>query len=182
VKAVRETYLGDSALALVVMVVLIAPLALAAAVIDPRRERAQLRYGFAHVPHTGAQMLAILGSNLTVLLVFLVMAVLVQSRRACRTTRGRRVYVGYCDLIVILPVLHNLVLAIGTGVGAYGWRMVIAMLPAGPLELAAYALAASVYLRSRRTQFSPREIETPTAVAALSVALLAVAAGVETFG
>ena len=41
------------------------------------------------------------------------------------------------------------VLVVGAALGAYGERMVRAMLPHGPVELAAYALALALYLQGR---------------------------------
>src|SRR5207247_10434820 len=42
------------------------------------------------------------------------------------------------------------VLVVGASLGAYGSRMAKAMLPHGPLELAAFALAIALYLQGRR--------------------------------
>ena len=41
-------------------------------------------------------------------------------------------------------------LVVGAAIGAYGTRMVGAMLPHGPVELAAYSLALALYLHGRR--------------------------------
>jgi hypothetical protein len=180
-KPLRRTYLADTRLALLGFLVAVVPVAAAVAALDPRRERALLHFGFAHVPHEPGQTLAILSANLTVLLPFLAMAVLVQARVLCRTSCGRRAFVWFCDFVVAVPVLHNLVLAVGSSVGAYGWRMVLSMLPAGPIELAAFALAASVYLHSRRTRIRAGEIGQPALVATLSFAVLLFAAVTETF-
>lgn len=180
-KTLSRTYLGDAWWALLGFLASVIPVATAVAAIGARRLRAQLHFGFAHVPHTPEQTLAIVSANLTVLLPFLVMAVLVQARWVCRTAGARRAFVWFCDFVVALPVLHNFVLAVGSSVGAYGWRMVVSMLPAGPIELTAYALAASVYLHSRRAPVGLGQIGEPARVAALSFAVLLVAAVIETF-
>ena len=39
---------------------------------------------------------------------------------------------------------------VGAALGAYGTRMALAMLPHGPLELAAFATALALYLDARR--------------------------------
>jgi hypothetical protein len=180
-KPLSRAYVTDAKLALLVFLATAIPVAAAVAVVDARRERALLRFGFAHVPHAPGQTLAIVAANLTVLLPFLAMAVLVQARWVCRTAGGRRAFVWFCDFVVAVPVLHNLVLAVGSSVGAYGWQMVLSMLPAGPIELTAFALAASVYLHSRRAPVGLGQIGEPARVAALSFAVLLLAAVIETF-
>jgi hypothetical protein len=140
-----------------------------------------LHFGFAYVPHAPGQTLSIVAENLRVLLPFFAMAVLVQARRVCRTAHGRRTFRCYCDLVVTVLVANDLVLPMGRSVGAYGRRMVLSMLPAGPIELAAYALATSVYLRSRRSSIGGREAPGMTRVAALSAGALLIAALIETY-
>jgi hypothetical protein len=180
-KLLNRTYLVDAGLVLLGFLASVIPVAAAVAAIDPRREQALLHFGFAHVPHAPGQTFSIITANLTVLLPFLVMAVLVQARWVCRTAGGRRAFTWFCDFVVAVPVLHNLVLAVGSSVGAYGWRMVLSMLPSGPIELTAFALAASVYLYSRRAPVGVGQIGEPARVAALSFAVLVVAAVIETF-
>ena len=67
---------------------------------------------------------------------------------------------------------------IGASFGAYGTRMVRAALPHGPVELAAYSLALSLYLHGRRRPLPARCV---VAVLALSVSTLALAAVLETY-
>ena len=69
-------------------------------------------------------------------------------------------------------------LVVGVAIGAYGLRMVRAVLPHGPIELAAYTLAIALYLHGRRRALPARQI---AATIATSLALLAVAAVLETF-
>lgn len=70
------------------------------------------------------------------------------------------------------------VIVVGASLGAYGARMVRAVLPHGPVELAAYSLALALYLEGRRRPLRGRHV---VAVLALSTAALAVAAVLETF-
>jgi hypothetical protein len=62
--------------------------------------------------------------------------------------------------------------------GAYGSRMGVAMLPHGPLELAAYALALALYLHARR---GPLTVGRVGATATACLTLLAVGSMLETF-
>jgi hypothetical protein len=70
------------------------------------------------------------------------------------------------------------VLVVGAGLGAYGWRMARAELPHGPVELAAYALALALYLQGSKRALPSRHL---ARVVAMSAALLAFAAVLETF-
>ena len=70
------------------------------------------------------------------------------------------------------------VLRVGVSLGAFGTRMAVAMLPHGPVELAAFATALALYLRGRGRPLSIRQL---VMTAAVSVALLAAAAALETF-
>jgi hypothetical protein len=74
-------------------------------------------------------------------------------------------------------VAGNLIV-IGASFGAYGTRMLRAALPHGPVELAAYSLALSLYLKARSRPVLARRL---LAVLALSVSMLAVAAVLETY-
>jgi len=81
------------------------------------------------------------------------------------------------DTLLALQVAFNTAL-IGAALGAYGTRMVGAVLPHGPVELAAYSLALALYLRARRTPVALRHVAT-TAVVCLGA--LALAALLETY-
>ena len=85
--------------------------------------------------------------------------------------------VAAVDTVLTLAVAVNVAL-VGAALGAYGNRMAVAMLPHGPLELAAYALALALYLHARRGPIAARHV-----LAAGSVCLggLALAALLETF-
>jgi hypothetical protein len=81
------------------------------------------------------------------------------------------------DAVLAFAVAANVAL-VGAALGAYGDRMALAMLPHGPLELAAYALALAVYLQARR---GPIRVRRVFASGAVCLAVLAVAALLETF-
>ena len=70
------------------------------------------------------------------------------------------------------------VLIVAAGLGAYGPRMARAMLPHGPLELAAFALALALYVQGRRRVLPIGYLLTCFAVSGL---LLIGAAALETF-
>jgi hypothetical protein len=82
-----------------------------------------------------------------------------------------------CDVVGAYAALSNL-LVIGVGVGAYGGRMLHALLPHGPIELAAFAQAAALYLDARRGHLAAAPAVRRAAAAALTLAL---AAALETF-
>ena len=69
-------------------------------------------------------------------------------------------------------------IVVGASLGAYGSRMVRAVLPHGPVELAAYAVALALYVEGRDKPLPASHV---LAIAALSISLLAFAALLETF-
>ena len=80
--------------------------------------------------------------------------------------------------VVIAGAIAANVLVIGAAIGGYGTRMLVAMLPHGPVELAAYSLALALYLTGRRRALPAARM---AMVACASVALLALAAALETW-
>ena len=81
------------------------------------------------------------------------------------------------DVVVALAALVNLAL-VGLAVGAYGSRMVAALLPHGPFEVCAFCIAGNLFLTARRRPISGREWV--KAILA-SISLLSLAAVLETF-
>ena len=82
------------------------------------------------------------------------------------------------EALLAAAVAANLIV-VGASFGAYGTRMLRAALPHGPVELAAYSLALSLYL-----QGSQAAAPGPAACSrsmALSVSMLAIAAVLETY-
>ena len=67
-------------------------------------------------------------------------------------------------------------LVVGAALGAYGTRMLRAVLPHGPVELAAFALAIALYLQGRHRAIAVRHL---IATGAASLGLLAAAAVLE---
>ena len=110
-----------------------------------------------------------------------VFGLLLIAQLAARAPNGpghaQRTILAGGELILAGVVAANL-LVVGAALGAYGGRMARAMLPHGPVELAAYATALALYLQGRRRALSAAHV---AVVAAASVVLLALAACLETF-
>jgi hypothetical protein len=143
--------------------------------------RGLLEFPFAGLAARPETALGILATNLRLLLATLAAAVIIQSPW-CAPRAGHRSPLGLLtvstlDTLVALQTALNTVI-VGAALGAYGSRMATAMLPHGPLELAAFALALTQYLRARRHPLAPRRL---VVVAAVCVALLVIAAALETY-
>jgi hypothetical protein len=145
--------------------------------------RAALDFGFASVPRRPGEALAILRDNGRMLTAVFAATVVAQLTTADSAQR-RGLWWGagallraVIDAVLAVVACANLVL-VGAAIGAYGGRMVLAILPHGPFELAAYALALGAYLRARRCASAPARL---VRIAAWSFALLAVAAMLETY-
>jgi hypothetical protein len=80
--------------------------------------------------------------------------------------------------VVLAGAIATNLLVIGAAIGGYGTRMLVAILPHGPVELAAYSLALALYLSGRRRALPAAHI---AAAVCASVALLALAAVLETW-
>src|SRR4051794_36792200 len=114
--------------------------------------RRLLEFPFAGLAARPETALGILATNLRLLVGTLAAAVIVQSPW-CARRDGRRPSVGLLivaalDTLIVLEIALN-TLVVGAALGAYGARMAGAMLPHGPPELAAYALALASYRRAR---------------------------------
>ena len=141
--------------------------------------RERLGYSFRGVParadvaaeifaHNGRAILGVFG---------LLMIAQLAARAPGDLGRVQRLILVAGELILAGVIVAN-VLVVGAGVGAYGVRMVRADLPHGPVELAAYALALGLYVQGRRRPLPAAHL---CKVVAASVALLALAATLETF-
>ena len=141
--------------------------------------RRWLAYPFTGVPATPGVAVTIFAHNLRALLTAGGALLVAQMSHRARTVPGGfdRVLRLAVDLVLGVAVLANLVV-VGVSFGAYGARMVPAVLPHGPVELASYSLALALYLQGRRRRLSGSHV---LKVAAVSVALLALAAALETF-
>jgi hypothetical protein len=142
--------------------------------------RARLGFGFGGVDALPHSVLSIFAANARPLAAVIAAAIVVQSPRCGRAAqRGplATAVVAALDTLLALEAALN-VLVVGAALGAYGNRMIAAILPHGPLELAAFALALALYLRARRGPLAPRRI---AATALAGLGLLAVAAVLETY-
>jgi hypothetical protein len=139
--------------------------------------RRWLGFSFRGIPARSDVAVGIFVSNLRSILG--VFGLLLFARLADRSpyVRTRRWTIGLGELILLAAITANVV-TVGAGLGAYGQRMVRAVLPHGPVELAAYSLALALYLQDRRRALRLSHIAGVTAV---SVALLALAAALESF-
>ncbi|WP_027006168.1 hypothetical protein [Conexibacter woesei] len=143
----------------------------------PGAARGWLGFPFTGVPNQLGQAWSILLANLRLAAGVGVAAAVAQLRLLGRPRRAVTAAARLCDTGVALAVLANLAI-VGAATGAYGFRMVHAMLPHGPLELAAFALVLSLHLHARRSRLAAR---TWIAVAAITTVLLVIAALLETY-
>lgn len=141
--------------------------------------RAWLGYRFPGLPARSNVAVGIFAHNCRAILgVFgLLLVAQLAARRPERPARAQRLILAAGELILAGVIVAN-VLVVGAGLGAYGERMARAELPHGPIELAAYALALALYLQGRKRILAAGHV---TKVVAASVALLALAATLETF-
>jgi hypothetical protein len=159
----------------VFLVALIVRLALAA------RARHWLAFPFAGVSSQPAEAASIFLHNLRALSAIGGMVLVAQSPH--RSTRDRQpgpvhwMLQRVGEALLAAAVAAN-VIVIGASLGAYGTRMGRAVLPHGPVELAAYSLALALYLQGRHQALRRGHIIT---IGALSITALAVAAVLETF-
>jgi hypothetical protein len=173
---------GIVAHAALIAATLIAAVALIAAVTRVAfagQARGWLGYRFPGVPARPDIAGLIFEHNLLALLG--VLGVLLIAQIAARASDGpgpvtRAVHV--CAELSLAAGIAANTLLVGVAIGAYGLRMVRAVLPHGPIELAADALAIALYLHGRRRALPARQIARTIAA---SVALLALAAVLETF-
>jgi hypothetical protein len=151
------------------------------ALIAPARH--WLSFAFTGIPAKPVVAAGIFLHNLRALAAVFGALLIAQARQP--TGRGAGVGVGaphralplFGEAVLGVAVAANVVV-LGAGLGAYGIRMVCAVLPHGPVELAAYALALALYLEGRTRLLARSHI---LAVAALSVSALGLAALLETF-
>lgn len=131
-----------------------------------------LGFGFGGIDPRLSEVVSILANNLRILLALLIACGLAQLALRAAPSITMRTLVVFCDVVVAgLAVAHALL--VGAGVGAYGGRMVVALLPHGPLELAAYSLALALYLAARRERLAPRRYVATALAAALGLAIAA---------
>jgi hypothetical protein len=141
--------------------------------------RRWLHYTFPGVParlnsavwiftNNGRELLGVLG---------LLLIAQIAAHRSDGPTRAQCVVRAGGELVLAGAIGAN-VLVVGAAIGAYGERMVRAILPHGPFEVAAYSLSLALYKQGRRR---PLPVVRLAGTIAASVALLALAALLETF-
>ena len=159
--------------ATVLLIALVTRVALA------RQARGWLHYTFPGVPHRIAAAAGIFANNGRELLGVLGLLLIAQlaARRADGPTRAQ-VAVRTGGEPLLAGAIGVNVLVVGAAIGAYGDRMIEAMLPHGPIEVSAYALALALYLKGRSRPLSGPGLAITIAA---SVGLLAGAALLETF-
>ncbi len=166
---------GTAVLAFIALVAGVVAVAFAAGARDA------LQFGFAGVPRTAAEASSILLNNSRLLVVPFAGALVLHASRASAQDAGAagglRVTRTVCDVLIGGLVALNAAV-VGLALGAYGDRMVVAMLPHGPVELVAFSCSIALYLRARRYDLRAPVV---ARLVGLSLGLLAVAAFLETY-
>jgi Stage II sporulation protein M len=141
--------------------------------------RGWLHYTFPGVPARLNSALWIFTNNGRELMGALGVLLIAQiaARRSDGPTRAQQLVRTGGEVVLAGAIAAN-VLVVGAAVGVYGERMVRAMVPHGPFEVAAYSLALTLYLQGRRRPLPAARLAGTIAV---SVALLALAALLETY-
>ena len=139
--------------------------------------RSWLGFPFTGVPATVVEAARIFANNATAMfgLFGLLLIAQLAERRPHGPARAQRWIQTGGELLLAGAIAANLVV-VGAALGAYGTRMVRAVLPHGPVELAAFAVAIALYLQGRQRALPVRQL---LLTAAASVGLLAAAALLE---
>jgi hypothetical protein len=167
------------------LAILIGALAIAAciviaglvAVAAPARARTWLGFTFPGLAPRPAVAEGIFAHNLRSLSGVFALLTLARFAPRAPDKQSARLGVRLGEVILSGAITTN-ILAVGAALGAYRERMVLALMPHGPVELAAYSLAIALYLRDRRGNLPAAYVAT---VAVACVALLAIAAVLETW-
>ncbi len=155
----------------------------AVALVGPATGREWLGFSFTTLPREVGEFMSILANNLMILGAVLAACFTVQVWAGSDTDDEQasgwapRLMVSLCDLAVAGSAVGH-ALIIGLGSGAYGATFVSKLLPHGPFELMALALALALYMSARSRPVSRDEW---IGVAAVSAALLAIAAPLEVY-
>jgi hypothetical protein len=142
--------------------------------------RRWLAYPFAGIPARPGEAAAIFLHNVRALAAVAGLLLVAQSPHWAGNIDGGPVHQAIRrggEALLAAGVSAN-VIVVGASVGAYGSRMVRAVLPHGPIELGAYALAIALYIQGRD---KPVHASHTLATAAMAISLLALAALLETF-
>ena len=143
--------------------------------------RKALGFPFAGIPARPETAATILANNAR-LLAAVFAAVLVAQSPWLAAPSARRGPLGWAllagvDIVLVLAAASNALL-VGAALGAYGNRMLAAVLPHGPFELAAFAAALALHLQGHRCRLAGRRV---LGTGAICLALLALAATLETY-
>jgi hypothetical protein len=139
--------------------------------------REWLAYPFTGVPATADQAAVIFAHNTRALLGVIGLLLIAQVGAHQPDGPGRvQQALRAAGEIVLAGVVAANVLVVGAALGAYGERMVRAMLPHGPVELAGFATGLALYLQGRHLALPTRQLLLSGAV---SVLLLGAAALLE---
>jgi hypothetical protein len=154
--------------------------AVAASIADADGIRRWLAYPFAGIPARPAEAIAIFLHNLRALAAIGGLLLVAQSSYRASPTGPGPVHraVQLAGEVMLGSAVAANVLLVGASLGAYGARMARAVLPHGPVELVAYALALALYLQGRNRAIA---LSHTLAIVALSAVTLALAAGLETY-
>src|SRR6202042_3230908 len=114
--------------------------------------RTWLRFPFTGLPARPTVAARIFLHNLRALLAVAGLLLVAQSSFwSARTAEPGAVHriLRRCGEVLLGAGIAANVIVVGASLGAYGTRMVLATLPHGPIELGAYAMALSLYLKGR---------------------------------
>ena len=143
----------------------------------PVQARGWLGFTFPGLAARPAVAVGILAHNLRSLSGVFVLLIFARLAPRAPDKRTARLGVRLGELILAGAITANVVV-VAAALGAYRERMVMALMPHGPVELAAYSLAIALYLQDRRRNLPAAYV---AKVAVACVALLAIAAVLETW-
>jgi hypothetical protein len=139
--------------------------------------RRTLALPFAGVAPTAGSAWSIFATNARLLVLVLAAALLAGSPWALARGLPATGLLAALDTVLALTVALNTLL-VGIALGAYGERMVAALVPHGPLEVGSFALALATYRRARHEWIAAADL---LRIAAICATGLAAAAALETF-
>jgi hypothetical protein len=177
--SLRSTLLGAAVIASG-LIIATCVIALVMRVTAASAARRWLAYPFTGIPARPGETGAIFMHNVRALAAVAGLLLVVQSPHWAGNADGGPVHRAIRrggEALLAAGVSAN-VIVVGASLGAYGSRMMRAVLPHGPAELGAYALALALYIQGRG---KPLPVSHALAIAAMSISLLALAALLETF-
>ena len=143
----------------------------------PAQARGWLGFTFPGLAARPAVAVGILAHNLRSLSGVFVLLIFARLAPRAPDQCTARLGVRLGEVILAGAITANVVV-VAAALGAYRERMVLALMPHGPVELAAYSLALALYLQDRRRNLPAAYV---AKVAMACVALAAIAAVLETW-